>query len=119
MKILLTFFVLLFSSSVVAEVDFATWGVVAGDCNDFQTGMSMNDESDSISVKTLLIWSFQSYLSGLNFLMYEFSGQWKKLNENSPDFMFAYVENYCNKNPQETLSVILDEYMLILPYIEK
>jgi len=33
--------------------------------------------------------------------------------------MFAYVENYCNKNLQETLSVVLDKYMLTLPYIEK
>ena len=115
MKILLILFVLLFSSSVVADDDFVIWGAVSSNCLEVQKAMSYNDENDPISMKDFLITSYQGYLSGLNFFVNELSGKYKKLNQHSEDFMFAYVEGYCAENPDEDIATALTTYILTLP----
>ena len=62
--------------------------------------------------------SFQGYLSGINFFVHEISGSYKRLNEYSTDFMFEFVVEFCQNNPDKRFTDALTEYILILPNIE-
>jgi len=118
MKILFVFIVLFFSSSAISKDKYAGWGLIASSCYIFQEAMSLNNEDDPITMKDYFISGFQGYLTGINFWIRETTGKYKMLNENSDVFMFSYIENYCEKNPQENIQTGLIEYLVALPDID-
>tara|TARA_B100001758_G_C18038649_1_gene416882 strand:- start:113 stop:469 length:357 start_codon:yes stop_codon:yes gene_type:complete len=118
MKILLTLSVLFFSSHVFSKDNFVVFGAVSNYCSEIDTILSLNNEDDPITIIDFMETSFQGYLSGLNFFVKEISGSYKRLNEYSTDFMFEFIVEYCQNNPNKRFTDALTEYILILPNIE-
>ena len=120
MKILTTFFVLLFSSSLVAE-EFASWGIVEDTCENSLRVLNIAEEIGNFEHElTIRIYRgvLQAYMSGVNFWIYEEFGMFKNLNFNSVEYAYSYLINYCEKNPKNVLGDGILQYLLELPYIE-
>tara|TARA_Y100000768_G_scaffold242895_1_gene184031 strand:+ start:2163 stop:2462 length:300 start_codon:yes stop_codon:yes gene_type:complete len=99
---------------------------VSQKCNDFSELVNefesyINDYGDEqlISVQNYYTASFQAYLSGLNMGIYLDTNYWRDLNFNTSDYMYSYMQNYCNKNPTEKLTSGLIQYYGDLPKVEE
>ena len=104
MKILLTIFVLFFSSSALS---FVHWGITTN-CEIFSEAVKNGDAQIAI----------RSYLTGLNHSLIELDrgDETRNLNFNSSSFAESYVEEQCRKNKDQKVYHILYDYFLSLPY---
>ena len=118
MKIFTILFFIFFSTHVFYKDNFAIFGAVSNNCSEMDTILSLNNEEDPITIIDFMETSFQGYLSGINFFVHEISGSYKRLNEYSTDFMFEFVVEFCQNNPDKRFTDALTEYILILPNIE-
>ena len=118
MKIFTILFFIFFSTHVFSKDNFAIFGAVSNNCSEMDTILSLNNEEDPITIIDFMETSFQGYLSGINFFVHEISGSYKRLNEYSTDFMFEFVVEFCQNNPDKRFTDALTEYILILPNIE-
>ena len=120
MKILLTFFVLFFSSSVFSylraeENKYIVWGPTASDCPFFLKGFDFDTNVEGFSAIDLMEVIIQSYLSGYNHYIKEKSGYYKHLNYNNLDYALYFVKNYCEKNPEKDVDDAIITYLMTLP----
>ena len=118
MKNFVIIFILLFSTQSLSKDNFAIFGAVSESCSEIETILSLNNDDDPITIIDFMETSFQGYLSGINFFVREISGSYKRLNEYSTDFMFEFVVEYCQNNPDKRFTDALTDYILILPNIE-
>ena len=120
MKILLTLFVLLFSSLVIAE-EFASWGYHEDKCENaieiIKLSEKIGEPTDELT-KRIYRANMQGYLSGINNWIYEEFGMYKHLNYNTIEHAFSYLINYCEKNPNKKVVDGILEYIIQLPFIE-
>tara|TARA_B100000965_G_scaffold378434_1_gene373355 strand:+ start:455 stop:811 length:357 start_codon:yes stop_codon:yes gene_type:complete len=117
MRIVITLMFLLITTNVFSKDDFAIYGAVAETCSEIDTILSLNNENDTITIIDFMESSFQGYLSGLNFFVHEITGNYKRLNEYDTDFMFEFVVDYCQGNPDKSFADALTDYIIILPNI--
>ena len=118
MKTLLTFLVLLFSSSVVAEDEeiFTIWGVSGLSCEELNDFLIKFEDKGQIAFTT----SLQGYLSGYNSALIDndIDNEVRVINNFSLDYMKAFVIERCKKNNNSKVRIfdILYDYFIQLPY---
>ena len=120
MKILLIFFVLLFSSSVVAE-KYASWGIVEETCENALETINLSKKIGDFEydlTNRVFRGTMQAYMSGINWWIQENYEMFKHLNHNSVDYAYSYVLGYCENNPKNKFGEGILQYMVELPYIE-
>ena len=117
MKTLLTFFVLLFSSSVIAEDEqiFTVWGVSGLSCEELNDFLNKYEDKGQIAFTT----SLQGYLSGYNSALIDndIDNEVRVINNFSLDYMEAFVIERCKKNNNRKVRIydILYDYFIQLP----
>ena len=120
MKIFLILFVSLFSSSVFAK-EYAAWGIVTNTCemtieiHNLAADIGGEVEESTTSEYHSVI---QSYLSGINLYIHNEFGKFKHFYNNSIDYAYSYLMNYCEKNPEKKVVEGILEYLISLPFIE-
>ena len=111
MKILITFFVLFFSSSVFAD-ELATWGMTGSNCNDFFRYVD-EDQGDLYALIAI-----QSFLTGFNtaLAVEQKYDSVRVINHDTYEYIIEYIKNSCVKsNMQDAIYVILWNYFETLP----
>ena len=122
MKIFLTLFVLLFSSSVVGGDDLTGKGAIALKCSEIILSIENVTEktaNESITIERYIRASMIGFLSGMNKWHEEKFGNYKNLGIDEDVFIFEYVMNECKKNPAEYMAQIIIDYLFSLPDLEK
>ncbi len=121
MKNLIALIIICFSFPTKSNEVFNKMGIVANECNQFENlkDFFVDSEKDTISLKSYFISAIQGFLSGINYSYEDRVKSWKNLNHHSTDFMFLYIRDYCNRNPDELIEEGLWEYFFKLPDIKK
>tara|TARA_B100000965_G_scaffold87630_1_gene71077 strand:+ start:1390 stop:1767 length:378 start_codon:yes stop_codon:yes gene_type:complete len=116
MKIFIAIIFLFFSSTASSNEVFNSMGIVANECSKFEElkDFFTNTDNDTISLERYFISAMQGFLSGINYAYENSENTWKSLNPQSVEFMFAYVKDYCSKNPNELIKDGLWEYFFTL-----
>ncbi len=114
MKILITFFVLFFSSSVFAD-ELATWGMTGSNCNDFFRYVD-EDQGDLYALIAI-----QSFLTGFNTAL-AVEGKFdsvRVINHDTYEYIIDYIKNSCGKSDlKDSIYLILWQYFETLPIAE-
>ena len=117
MKTLLTFFVIFFSSSVIAEDEqiFTVWGVMSLSCEELNDFFIKFEDEGQLAFTT----SLQGYLSGYNTALMDngIDNEVRVINNFSLDYMDAFVIERCKKNNNSKVKIldILYDYFIQLP----
>ncbi len=119
LRVLIIILLFFFTFNLKADDNYVMFGAVTNTCDEMDNLLSLNFKDDPITIEDYIIATFQGYLSGLNFFVNELTGNFKKLNEFSAEYMFEYVQVYCKNNPNETFADALTDYILILPDIKE
>ena len=120
MKTLFTILVLFFTSSLTAE-EAANWGIITDTCENSLAIISLSKEIGDFEhdlTNKIYRGVMQSYMSGINNWTYEKFGMFKHLNYNSIDYAYSYLQNYCEKNPNNQIVDGVIQYFVELPFIE-
>ena len=118
MKILLTLFVLLFSSSVLAEATSVRGGITKTCEKTIKLLDTESEKNNPVTFKDVVSQTIVSYLSGINIYFKEKNGNYKNLFADDYDYIFSYVINHCRKNPEISLMEASLDYFLTLPNIK-
>ncbi len=115
MKILLTIFVLFFSSQTLSE-ELASWGFTGESCNQFFTLLELENGEEIAQV------AIRSFLTGFNTSL-AFQNKFNEvriLNHNTSEFALSFIKNNCKKNDMNETQVwiVLYEYFNTLPLAE-
>ena len=118
MKILLTLFVLLLSSSVFADTSkYQITGVAALRCSDHLDGYKILDKDDKEDIILIYEQSIASILTALNLESITNQGTFKDLSPNNIKLALSYVKNYCLDNRDDKVFIPILMYRNTLPNI--
>ena len=119
MKIFITFMFSFFAFTASSNENFTSMGIVANECSKFEDlkDFFTDTNNDTISLERYFISAMQGFLSGINYAYENSENTWKSLDPDSVEFTFAFVKNYCLKNPNKSIEDGLWEYFFTLPDI--
>ena len=114
-------FFVVFSSEIFAMMS-VTNGVISNKCDEvleivdkFETPM----KNDLLKMKDVIISGVTGYLSGMNMMTLYNNDNVKNVMHDEHDYIYAFVLNYCKKNPDKWLIDAADEYFFTLPEYEE
>jgi len=115
MKILLTLFVLFFSSQTLSE-ELASWGFTGDSCNQFFKILELENGEEFAQV------AIRSFLTGFNTSL-AFQNKFNELrilNHNTSEYALSYIKNNCKKGDMNETQVwiVLYDYFNNLPLAE-
>tara|TARA_R110002012_G_scaffold167129_1_gene330574 strand:- start:375 stop:743 length:369 start_codon:yes stop_codon:yes gene_type:complete len=116
-KIILSVILIFALSSSVVGNSIST-GVITNTCEDsleFIDTVGPATENDVVSAKKLITAGIVGYLSGMNQMFFYSNKMAMNVNHDDQDYIYAYVMNYCKKNPDESLEMAVLEYFSTLP----
>ena len=114
-------FFVVFSSEIFAMMSI-TNGVISNKCDEV---LEIVDEyeipmkNDLLKMKDVIISGVTGYLSGMNMMTLYNNDSVKNVMHDEHDHIYAFVLNYCKKNPDKWLIDAADEYFFTLPEYEE
>ena len=112
MKIILIFLILILAYTNTAYAkDKVTWGITGDGCESFNSNLL--NYKDSEGYELIVEAEIRAFLTGYNMYIGIKDGSadnMKIINQDSSEFIFSYIKNYCRNNKESAVFLGLVDY---------